>query len=150
MDKPTIKVGLVLGLATTAGLLVTHALFHWHSTLCETGEYCRWGWLALTITLVLGMIITLFGLLALPGGRNDQGFFREERIRLAIAATLLVVYFVLFCNAVLFGKSDTNINTEMMGTLTQLMTIVLPFYFGTSGLVEWAKRREKQRKDISE
>ena len=139
MDKATIKVGLVLGIVVTVGLAVTHGLFHWQSVVCSEKDYCRWGWVALTVTLALGMIVTLFGLLALPGGRSKEGVFREERVRLAIAATLLVVYFTLFSNAVLFGQEDKNINQQMMETLTQLMTIVLPFYFGTSGLVEWAK-----------
>ena len=142
MDKATIRVGLLLGIVVTIGLFISHGLFHWGDLVCEKGAYCRWGWVALTITLLLAMIITLFGLLALPGARNNEGVFREERIRFAIAATLVVVYFVLFCNSVLFGEGDKSINPEMMKTLTQLMIIVLPFYFGTSGLVEWAKRRE--------
>ncbi len=145
MDKAVMKLGFLLGTVVAAGVLLSEYLFHWTATACQEGAYCRWGWVVLTVTLILSMVITLFGVLALPGGRDDKGVFREERVRLAIAATLLVVYFVLFCNAVLFGKSDTNINEEMMKTLTQLMTIVLPFYFGTSGLVEWAKRKEEKK-----
>lgn len=98
----------------------------------------------LSVTLILSTIICLFGVLALPGGRNDQGGFTEARIRLSVAATLMVAYFVLFSTAVFFGRGDTSINGEMMNTLTQLMAIVLPFYFGTSGLVEWAKRKERK------
>lgn len=145
MDKTTIKLGLVLGIVITVGILISHFLFHLTATACTDDQYCNWGWVALTVTLLLSMIITLFGVLALPGGHDGEGIFREERVRLAIASTLLVVYFVLFSNAVLFGKGDTNINEEMMKTLTQLMTIVLPFYFGTSGLVEWAKRRKEKQ-----
>ncbi|MEJ2094075.1 MAG: hypothetical protein P8X93_02550 [Gammaproteobacteria bacterium] len=149
MDKATIRVGLLLGIVVTIGLFISHGLFHWGDLVCEKGAYCRWGWVALTITLLLAMIITLFGLLALPGARTDEGVFREERIRFAIAATLLVVYFVLFCNSVLFGESDENINFKMMDTMTTLMTIVLPFYFGTSGLVEWSKQRGERSGNTS-
>ena len=42
---------------------------------------------------------------------------------------------------------DGNVNTEMLDTLTQMMAIVLPFYFGTSGLVEWSKRRGAQGRE---
>lgn len=149
MDKATMKLGLLLGIVVTIGLFVAHGLFHWSDLVCKQGAYCAWGWVVLTITLVLAMVITLFGLLSLPGARTNEGVFREERVRFAIAATLMVVYFVLFCNAVLFGEKDTNINFKMMDTLTQLMTIVLPFYFGTSGLVEWAKRREDRSGNTS-
>jgi hypothetical protein len=145
MDKATLKVGLALGIVVTVGLLVMNGLFYWRDLQIAAKEFVpmyAWGWVALSITLLLSMVITLFGLLALPGARNNEGVFREERIRFAIAATLVVVYFVLFCNSVLFGEGDKSINPEMMKTLTQLMIIVLPFYFGTSGLVEWAKRRE--------
>ncbi len=193
MDKATIKLGLVLGIVVTVGIVVTYIIFQNPGLVCQgfktqppeiiaqlqeknaqlrginaqleklniqpqgleeqlqdinyqlqqinAGPVCQWGWATLTITLMLAMVITLFGLLALPGARTDEGIFREERVRFAIAGTLLVVYFVLFCNAVLFGEGDKSINSKMMDTLTMLMTIVLPFYFGTSGLVEWAKRR---------
>ena len=143
MDKATLKVGLALGIVVTVGLLVMNGLFYWRDLQIAAKEFVpmyAWGWVALSITLLLSMVITLFGLLALPGGRTDEGIFREERIRFAIAVTLVVVYFVLFCNAVFFAED--KINEDMMDTLTMLMTIVLPFYFGTSGLVEWAKRRE--------
>jgi len=146
MDKAIIKLGVLLGTVVTGGVILAHILFHWTATACSDDDYCNHGWVALTVTLVVAMLITLFGVLALPEGRDDKGVLREERVRLAIAVTLLVVYFVLFSNAVLFGNNDANINGEMMDTLTQLMTIVLPFYFGTSGLVEWAKRRDSQQK----
>lgn len=142
MDKTLIKIGLLLAIVVTIGLLVTYYLFDWQDLKIQSGAKMSkywWGWVALSITLMLAMVITLFGLLALPGGRTDKGVFREERIRFAIAATLVVVYLVLFSNAVFFAEG--KINKEMMDTLTMLMTIVLPFYFGTSGLVEWAKRR---------
>lgn len=106
--------------------------------------YCAWGWMILSITLVLSSIACFFGLLALPGGRNDQGGFKEERIRLSVAGTLMVAYLVLFSTAIFFGNRDQSINLTMMDTLTQLMMVVLPFYFGTSGLVEWAKLKERK------
>jgi Ca2+/Na+ antiporter len=152
MDKATLKIGLALGIVVTIGLLVMNGLFHWRDlqiAAYESVPTYAWGWVALSITLLLAMVITLFGLLALPGARTDEGTFREERVRFAIAATLLVVYFVLFCNAVLFGEGDKSINTKMMDTLTTLMTIVLPFYFGTSGLVEWSKQRGERSENTS-
>jgi hypothetical protein len=63
------------------------------------------------------MVTTLFGVLALPGGLSDDGSYREQRIRFAIAVTLVVVYFVLFSNAVLWGSEKDVINVQMMDTL---------------------------------
>lgn len=145
MDKAVMKLGVLLGIIVTGGVVFAHYVFHLTAVTCTEDDYCRWGWVVLTVTLILSTIVCLFGVLALPGGRDDKGVFLEARVRLSIAVTLLVVYFVLFSNAVLFGSGDTNINKDMMTTLTQLMTIVLPFYFGTSGLVEWAKRKEGQK-----
>ena len=149
MDKQTVSLGLVLAAIITGGLLLTYGVLFPLDDRCEQGAYCMWGWLGLTVTLLLSMVATLFGILALSGARNDDGTFREARIRFAIAATLLVVYFVLFSNAVLWGTSDKSINDSMMATLTQLMTIVLPFYFGTSGIVEWAKIKQKSQNNAA-
>lgn len=143
MNRPAITLGIVIGITVSVLLLATYILF--------SAQAGQWGWYMLSLTLAVTGVTTLFGILALPGGLSEDGSYREQRIRFAIAATLLVVYFVLFSNAVLWGAESKDVNKEMMGTLTQLMSIVLPFYFGTSGLVEWGKIREARRnKNTSE
>lgn len=137
MDRHTLRLGMVVMSVTSIGFVLSYAV------LFEVSGV--WGWTGLSTTLLLTVSIMLFGVLSLPGGRDADGNFREERVRFAIAATLVVVYLVLFSIAVLWGANDNNINKDMLDTLTDMMTIVLPFYFGTSGAVEWAKRRDARR-----
>ena len=135
MNRPAINLGLVVALVVVVFLFATFVLW-------EYDGGARWGWNILALTLVVTMVTTLFGVLALPGGLEKDGSFREQRIRFAIATTLVVVYFVLFSNAVFWPPDDEFIDDDMLNTLTQLMYIVLPFYFGTSGLVEYGKIKQ--------
>ena len=139
MNKQAVILGVVVSILVLVPQVASYILFY-----IGVEKVGNWGWYSLSLTMVVTMLVTLFGVLALPGGLSDDGSYREQRIRFAIAATLVAVYFVLFSNAVLWGNSD-QINGKMMDTLTQLMTIVLPFYFGTSGLVEWGKMREARK-----
>ena len=58
--------------------------------------------LTLTLLLVVSALITLFGTLSIEGARNADGSFREQRIRLSIAISVLVTYLVYFSLAI-FG-----------------------------------------------
>lgn len=102
----------------------------------------RYDALAVTLVLILGGTITLFGTMAIPGAQTADGSFSEQRIRLAIAMTVLVVYLVYFGMAVVWGGNLT----PMVGTLTNLVMVVIPFYFGASAAVQWAEKAGTKQK----
>jgi hypothetical protein len=100
----------------------------------------RHGEFALVVTLMSVAVITLFGTLAIRGGQDAQGGFTEGRIRLAIAMSLLVLYIVFFSMAVFWAAEGTN--QKMIETLTNLMMVVMPFYFGASAVAQVNKNKE--------
>lgn len=82
MNRPAITLGIVIGITVSVLLLATYILF--------SAQAGQWGWYMLSLTLAVTGVTTLFGILALPGGLSEDGSYREQRIRFAIAATLLV------------------------------------------------------------
>nr|CAP48589.1 putative integron gene cassette protein [uncultured bacterium] len=91
-------------------------------------------------------LITFFGFLAIPGSSSESGAFQESRIRLAIAAALIVGYLVYFGSVVYLdpeidqetGKVIQTFATEMLPTLTNLLTVTISFYFGSTAAIEVA------------
>ena len=105
----------------------------------------------LGLTLVLIAFITFFGLLCLPGAVGGGGEFRESRIRLGIAGSLLLVYLAYFGTVVfLANPTVANESRELLPTLTSLLSVVIPFYFGASAAVEIGSRLKKDRPETRE
>jgi hypothetical protein len=96
--------------------------------------------------LIGAALLTFFGFLQLPGTIDENGAFRESQIRLAIAATLVVAYLVYFGSAVYLEpvmKDGNRVHTfaeDLFPTLTNLLTITISFYFGSTAAIEIAKR----------
>jgi uncharacterized membrane protein len=107
--------------------------------------------MAFSILLVLVTLTTYFGFLMLPGGFREETGFTESRIRLAIASTLTLTYLIYFCTVIFFSKgtAEEKFNQELLGTLTDLLKIVLPFYFGAAAVSEIVQKRSEP-KDTSE
>lgn len=105
------------------------------------GSRDLWG-----LMLIGAALITFFGFLQLPGSTNENDTFQESRIRLAIAATLIVAYLVYFGSVIyLDPEKDKETNKvvktfaeDMLPTLTNLLTITLSFYFGSTAAIEVA------------
>lgn len=101
-------------------------------------------------------LITFFGFLQLPGNVDVNGSFQESRIRFAIAATLIVAYLVYFGSVVYLGpdldkETGEKLPTfaeDMLPTLTNLLTITISFYFGSTAAIEVADKLS-QNKDSS-
>lgn len=142
MDKPLVRLSLLLSAIVVIGLIVTFG-FLFNLDDCDAEGNCRWNFfnVGLMVTFVLAGFVTFFGILALPGGKNPDGTFREQRVRFTITASLLICYLVLLTTSVFWR--DDQFNVTMVDTLTNLMMIVLPFYFGSSAAVEWATKNKK-------
>lgn len=97
---------------------------------------------ALPLMLILVGVVTFFGILMLPDGTDSNTSLSEARVRLCITATLLMVY-IVYLGSVVFWRSErmTDFEKQMVSTLTTLLAVVLPFYFGSSAAVDIVKRR---------
>jgi hypothetical protein len=86
-----------------------------------------------------------FGILGLPGGYEAPGgAFTEARIRLAITATLME--YLVYFGTLVFLPRDQNVvgyDKDVLPTLTDLIKIAIPFYFGASAAVQIAAVRSK-------
>jgi hypothetical protein len=133
IDKNPYVPQLLLILAANAGvLLVGLALAYW------VFEHD----IVLGVILVLIALVTLFGFLGLPGAVGDNGEFRESRIRLAVTASLLVMYLAYFGIVVFLATTGSGSTSEerLLPTLTSLLSVVIPFYFGASAAAEISAR----------
>jgi hypothetical protein len=102
------------------------------------------------IMLIGAAFITFFGFLRMPGSTDSQDNFSESRIRLAVCATVLVVYLVYFGSAVYLnptvapdGREIRTYASELFPTLTNLLGVTIAFYFGSSAAVSIAKRKTR-------
>ncbi len=128
--KPLLLIIISISVVAILGITVLHSYL---------------GGRALSIMLILTALIAYFGVLIVPGGGKEGELFSESRIRLAITSSFVMVYFV-YLSVVIFWKQDALppvLALKMVETLTDLLTIVLPFYFGVTGAVEIFKDRSK-------
>ena len=145
-----IVVGLLVVAVIAAGLFLVYVVLDPAARACDVvaraaeqaGKHdviCpRHTELALVLTLICVAVTTLFGTLCVGGNQADQGSFSESRIRLAIALSILVLYLLFFSMAV-FWRTD-GLNPKMIETLTNLLMVVIPFYFGASAAAQIGKK----------
>lgn len=139
------RLGLLIIVVVTIGFSVDYLVLDPLSQPCfaaqktDSSKVCtRHGEMVLVLTYIFTAILTLFGSLALPGAQDENGNFREERIRFSIAISVLVVYLVYFCGAVWWYGGKKN---EMVETLTNLVMVVVPFYFGASAAAQIVQKK---------
>lgn len=99
----------------------------------------------LGLTVALIGFVTFFGLLALPGACDEEGSYRESRIRLAITAALLFVY-LSYVSVTIFLKIDKEValvEKNLLPTLTTFLSVAIAFYLGSSAAVEILGRRDR-------
>ena len=98
------------------------------------------------MTIAVGLI-TFFGILDLPGGVSADGGFTTGRVRFALTATLVVI-FVVFFGTTAYWSNDLDKVAEfpklMVGCLSTLLSIIIPFYFGTTAAIEIFKDRSTE------
>ena len=99
--------------------------------------------------LIGAALFTFFGLLI--GSIDQNGALRESQIRLAITATLIVIYVVYFGTSVYFiaernerGEPLPSFAKDLLPTLTNLLMVSISFYFGSTAAIEIAKTLSKK------
>lgn len=110
------------------------------------------------LMLIGSALITFFGFLQMPGSVNEKGEFQESRIRLAIAATFIVSYVIYFGSVIYLdpakdertGELVTTFAKDMLPTLTNLLSITISFYFGSTAAIEIAGKLSKKHSTKTE
>ncbi len=145
------RLGLAVIAVVAAGLFLVYGILDPISQACHSlkeanpSVVCgRYAELGMVLTLISTALLTLFGTLALPGAQDQSGAFAEQRIRVAVAMSVLALYIVYFSMAVFWTTPDTN--PKMVETLTNLLMVVIPFYFGASAFTQVAKRKDENAK----
>ena len=99
-------------------------------------------WFSLLLALVA--LITYFGLLSLPGGFSKEKGFSESRIRFAITSTLTITYLVYFSTVMFSADTDNSVNTNLLATLTNLLGVVIAFYFGSTAVSDYLAKKSNE------
>jgi hypothetical protein len=120
------------------------ALFLWLGRHYEWRDY--WA-----LMLIGAALFTFFGILQLPANTDEKGAFSESRIRLAISATLTVSYLVYLGSVVYLdpvlnaqGNRVPTFADDLFPTLTNLLTVTISFYFGSTAAIEIAGSRPRK------
>jgi hypothetical protein len=97
---------------------------------------------ALVVMLALVSLITFFGFLSLPVDGQPVNRLTDSALRIALTAALVMTYLVYFSTAVWLSEGegvDAARADDLLSTLTSMIMVVLPFYFGVTGAVEAAR-----------
>jgi hypothetical protein len=97
---------------------------------------------ALVVMLALVGLITFFGFLSLPIDGQPVNRLTDSAVRTALTAALVMTYLVYFSTAVWLSEGegvDAARANDLLSTLTSMIMVVLPFYFGVTGAVEAAR-----------
>ena len=101
---------------------------------------------ALSMMLALVGLISFYGILTLPSEEGQANGVSDSRMRFALTAALVLTYLVYFSIAVWRSEAGKPLPDELLKTLTNLIMIILPFYFGVTGAVEIARARGSSTK----
>ena len=147
------KLGTIVIVVAATGLIVSYAIFGplWIDDECYLEKIHCTSYVDMTMAVAMTVsgILTLFGTLSLPGAQNTDGSFKEQRIRLSITMSILVIYFIWWSFALQWSTADEPLN-PMFETLTDLLKIIIPFYFGASAFAQWAEAQNGSQKKTNE
>jgi hypothetical protein len=143
------RIGILLIIFVTAALSLIYGVLDPMAGRCDRAAdlnkdiVCpRYVDFAVSYLLIISAIIALFGTMAIAGAQHSDGTFREQRIRLSVAFAILVVYLIYFGMAIMWGGQKEG-SQKLLETFTNLMMVVIPFYFASSAAVEWSARKDK-------
>lgn len=107
--------------------------------------YIEYSVIYASMTALCGLI-TYFGLLGDPAAKEDDGEISDKQMRFSIASTLLVVFLVYYCTTAYWNEKEkvSEYFKLMFPAFTQLLTIVLAFYFSASAAVDIFGKKKKE------
>jgi hypothetical protein len=86
-------------------------------------------------------LIAFLGLLLLAHHVASYRPFDSGEMRLAIAGSFTIVYFVVLAIFLFSTSNPTSFAQDYVRNLTSLMGVIVAFYFGSSAAVQYAKIR---------
>lgn len=97
-------------------------------------------------------VITFLGILMLVNYLSESAAFDKGEMRKAIAASFIAVYFALVSLLTFtdFSPSGTELAETIIGHFRTLIIIIIVSYFGSSGVREYLKFRERRQTSTEE
>ena len=105
----------------------------------------------LAIAFLLIALTTFYGFLRLSAPGETEWALTTEKLRNAIAASLIITYLVLMAIAVFFAHQTGElpaITRSMINSFTAIVGVVIAFYFGSSAYIQ--AKQEKRRKSAED
>ncbi|TET62872.1 hypothetical protein E3J48_03600 [Candidatus Aerophobetes bacterium] len=97
-------------------------------------------------------VITFLGILMLANYLSDSPTLDKGEMRKAITGSFIAVYFALVSLLTFtgFSPSSEKLAETIIGHFTYLVGIVVVFYFGSSGVREYLKFKERRQNSEEE
>ena len=92
-------------------------------------------------------VITFIGILMLVNAVSESSSFDMGEMRKAITGSFIVVYFAVMALLVFRGVEtvDNELSKTIIEHFTYLMGIIIVFYFGSRGVIEYLKYKNKTK-----
>ena len=134
--RPVVLVGSLIALIFVAGIIL--------------GYYTWLEYQALQMMLGLVAIGSFFGILVIPGGWSEGRGFSTGRVQLALTSALVMLFVVYYATVIFWygvpeAMEPPELPKQMLDTLSDLLKIVVPFYFGATA----AEKVLKSRRDAT-
>ncbi len=88
-------------------------------------------------------VLTFFGIMELNRSAEDSRMFREENLRTAIAASLVITYLFIVCFTSFVKTADAAgvVTREFIQSFAQVISVTIAFYFGATAATQIFGRR---------
>lgn len=123
----------ILALATFAIAACGIAEWAWDFVHISTGHDS-----ILAIVILFVAVANFYGSLIIFGPKDGESLFPKEVVRDAIAASLIITYFVVLVIAIFYVHKDDKLpamTETMIGSFTTVVGIVVVFYFGSIAFI---------------
>jgi hypothetical protein len=98
-------------------------------------------------------VVTFFGITDLNRSAEESRVYREETLRIAIAASLVVTYLFIVCFTSFVKSAETAgvVTKEFIQSFSQVISVTVAFYFGATAATQiFGKRRHNEQSTKSD
>jgi hypothetical protein len=130
-----LKLASILIIISIAGPLF------WSFRLVPEGDF------VISVTAFSIGVVTFFGVTDLDRSAEDSKVYREESLRTAIAASLVVTYLFIVCFTSFVKSAETAgvVTKEFIQSFSQVISVTIAFYFGATAATQiFRKQRHEQ------
>lgn len=105
----------------------------------------------LAISVASAGVIAFFGILIISGYNKKSSAKPASQtkgiMRRAIAGSLIIVYIVAFSMITFSGSDDHDYNEKVLTHFTNVIMVIIVFYFGSKGVLQYLEVKKELEKD---